>query len=553
MLLLDAKSAFDKILGEFIIKNAFLAGSHGHGLLYLADRLSHRQTYVEWNKTLMGPISDKLGVEQGGVSSDRLYKLANNEQLTVAQQSQLGLDMNGIIVSAIGQADDSCLLSDCIFKLQHLLSLTVDYFSKYHVELVPDKTKLLCFTPTGMQSTSFYWKLVSPVSLGSSKIEFSTEAEHVGILRSVEGNLPNIMSRMSAHRRALNGVLSAGLARNHSGNPAASLRIELLYGSPVLLSGLAAMVISGSELRILNQYYKVSLERLQRLHKATPDPVVYFLGGSLPLKALHHMRQLSHLSMIAHLGPSHILHRHGCQTLHSARPSTRSWFLQVRDICSLYSLPDPVSILNNPPTKGSLKCKVKSAIIDYWEEKLRYDASQLDSLVFFRPNFHSLTKPHPIWSSAGSNPYEVEKACIQARMLSGRYRTCWFSRHWLRDSDGSCSLPTCCLNPTPGTLTHILTQCPDLGPARLRVFHLWADYLKDKPFLLNVIRKYTVDASPLLQVQFLLDCTVLPDVIKLKQQHSNSVYDSLLYLTRTLCFSVHKTRLKLLGKWNLKK
>ena len=82
VLLLDAISAFDKILPEFIIRNAFLAGNRGQGLLYLADRLCNRQTYVEWDKCLMGPIQDKQGVEQGGCNSDRLLKLANNEQLT---------------------------------------------------------------------------------------------------------------------------------------------------------------------------------------------------------------------------------------------------------------------------------------------------------------------------------------------------------------------------------------------------------------------------------------------------------------------------------------
>ena len=71
VLLLDVKSAFDKILSEFIIRNAFLAGSRGQGLLYLADRLSNRHTYVEWDKELMGPIVDLLGVEQGGCLSDR--------------------------------------------------------------------------------------------------------------------------------------------------------------------------------------------------------------------------------------------------------------------------------------------------------------------------------------------------------------------------------------------------------------------------------------------------------------------------------------------------
>ena len=81
--MLDAKSAFDKVLVEFIVRNAFLAGSRDQGLLYLADRLSNRLIYVEWDKCLMGPIADKLGVEQGGCLSDRLYKLTNNEQLSV--------------------------------------------------------------------------------------------------------------------------------------------------------------------------------------------------------------------------------------------------------------------------------------------------------------------------------------------------------------------------------------------------------------------------------------------------------------------------------------
>ena len=58
-----------------------MAGSRGESLVFLDNHLRHRKTYVEWCKTLMGPILDKLGVEQGGVNSDRLYKLANNAEL----------------------------------------------------------------------------------------------------------------------------------------------------------------------------------------------------------------------------------------------------------------------------------------------------------------------------------------------------------------------------------------------------------------------------------------------------------------------------------------
>ena len=77
---------------------------------------------------------------------------------------------------------------------------------------------------------------------------------------------------------------------------------------------------------------------------------------------------------------------------------------------------------------------------------------------------------HPIWTTAGNNPHEAEKACCQVRRISGRFRTCWLARHWSGDLSGSCTLPTCHLNPTPGTLTHILLECEDLSFARQCVY-----------------------------------------------------------------------------------
>ena len=58
----------------------------------------------------------------------------------------------------------------------------------------------------------------------------------------------------------------------------------------------------------------------------------------------------------------------------------------------------------------------------WWQKKLRVEAAPLSSLSMFKTNFMSLSRTHPIWTSAGVSPYEVEKATIQARMLSGRYR-----------------------------------------------------------------------------------------------------------------------------------
>ena len=167
-----------------------------------------------------------------------------------------------IHVASIGQADDVALVSNDPHSLQGLIQLATRYAADHHITMVPEKTKLLCYTPRGQEHETAYWKTVRPISMKTLNIPFSNEAEHVGILRStIPGNTPSLLARMSAHNRALFAVLPSGLASHHSSNAAASLRVEKLYGLPVLLSGLAALVLSSKEQDTLNHHHKEKLER----------------------------------------------------------------------------------------------------------------------------------------------------------------------------------------------------------------------------------------------------------------------------------------------------
>ena len=85
MIYLDAQSAFDLALREFIVNNLFEYGVQDQGLLAIDQRLKNRKTVCQWNRSLMGPIKDECGVEQGGKNSSDFYKVYNNEQLNVAQ------------------------------------------------------------------------------------------------------------------------------------------------------------------------------------------------------------------------------------------------------------------------------------------------------------------------------------------------------------------------------------------------------------------------------------------------------------------------------------
>ena len=226
-----------------------------------------------------------------------------------------------------------------------------DYNDKYSVKISHEKTKLLAY--------------------GCANIPFSNEAEHLGIIRStVDGNLPNVLNRILAHKKAMGAILGHGLALNRRGNPSAALRVQQLYGLPVLMSGLASLVLTSSEIGLLDQHYKTSVQNLQKLHLKTPSSVIYFLGGTLPFTAILHLRYLSLFAMITRI-PSDPLNHLARHVFSSLKPSSKSWFWIIRDLCVLYQLPHPLHLLDTPLSKEKFKKLAKSKVIDLWETKLR--------------------------------------------------------------------------------------------------------------------------------------------------------------------------------------
>ena len=141
----------------------------------------------------------------------------------------------------------------------------------------------------------------------------------------------------------------------------------------------------------------------------------------------------------------------------------------------------------------------------------------------------SLTTPHPIWTTANS-PYEISKAVVSSRMLSGRYRTDYLSRHWSnRNPSGNCTLPGC--DEQVGNLEHLLLHCPALADVRSGVVNLWANSMISKPFLLPIVAYHTT-LNPDLHLQFLLDPSSLPVVISTNRDN-NEILSNCFYLART--------------------
>ena len=64
----------------------------------------------------------------------------------------------------------------------------------------------------------------------------------------------------------------------------------------------------------------------------------------------------------------------------------------------------------------------------------------------------------------------------------------------------------------------------------------------------SLVEQYC-NVSSRLFVQFLLDCSVIPDVIAAVQIHGQHILAKLFDITRVWVYALHRDRLKLLGRW----
>ena len=494
----------------------------------------------------MGPIHDQQGQEQGGVSSSDFYKIFSQELLQTAQDSALGVPLGPLTVSAVGQADDTALLSNNIHQLYFLLHLTTLFCAKYQVKLSSEKTKLQVYHKKELNQLVDYVKGMNPIKLDGKSIDFVSSTEHVGLLRSTSGNLPSLLARIASHKKALGAILHSGMARSHRGNPAASIRKQEIYANPVLFSGLGSLVLNDNEVNVIDQHHKETLRNLQRLLPLTPQAVIFFLAGTLPGTAFLHLRQLSIFGIITRMPDSNIIRKHATNIYSFEIISPKSWFHQIRELCLQYSLPHPSLLLSSPILKSKFKNLVKKNVVDFWEQKLRHDSSPLESLQYFHPEYMSLSSPHPIWKTAGASPTKVVMASVQALLISGRFRTEALCSHWSTNSSGFCKLSNSCQ--TVENVEHFLKDCSALDKTRKNLSEFTNSYCTSHPEIKTIVEQYSKPECRLF-CQFIIDCSILPEVIASVQSNGEHILTHLFTITRIWCYTLHRERLKILGRW----
>ena len=186
---------------------------------------------------------------------------------------------------------------------------------------------------------------------------------------------------------------------------------------------------------------------------------------------------------------------------------------------------------------------VWSVISEHWTNKLSIKASTMPNLQLLRSTSLPLgLRPHPIFTTCQTPP-QVRISIIQAKMLSGIYRSCYHSRHWQHNT-GVCLLPDC--GHYPGDLLHLFKSCLYLTPTVKEHTVKANEFLSTYPFLMSLFSRKLAHPS-ISSLQFLPDHSTDDEVLQFPPNFKNVVIPLLFHASWTLIWPVHRARLRVLG------
>ena len=133
-----------------------------------------------------------------------------------------------------------------------------------------------------------------------------------------------------------------------------------------------------------------------------------------------------------------------------------TWSAHLRLLCIQYSLPDPLSLmLNPPPSKDVWKSIVTTKITAFHEARLRNKAEENSKMNFLNVSLLGLSgKCHPIISSI-TDSRDIPKLRMQLKFLTGDVLT---KDRLVKQNQGADPYCDLC-HAHPETSEHIITHC----------------------------------------------------------------------------------------------
>ena len=138
----DFKSAFDYINRHALLFKLMTRGFTGRIFTILRDIFNKSKSCVKWNSEVGELFDNMYGVLQGGTISPTLFN-AYIDDMQNLFVNEPGINIGGMKINHLLQADDLILLSETSNGLQRLLNKLAKYCHRWHLILNVTKTKIM--------------------------------------------------------------------------------------------------------------------------------------------------------------------------------------------------------------------------------------------------------------------------------------------------------------------------------------------------------------------------------------------------------------------------
>ena len=235
---LDAKSAFDVVSHENLLRKLYHAGMQGVSWSLIHSLHAEAESVVKWNGAYSEVFKVEQGVRQGGILSIDLYKLYGNGLFDRLQISGVGCHIGKISCVAPGCADDVTILVENKRILQLLVDIAVDYSCMERYLLQPFKSVLLEICQDVRRSPPDD----SVVMMKEQPMPIVEEAMHMGVLRSADTQETAVSHNIQKARRTVYSLMGSGLHGENGLDPETSIHLLQTYVLPVLVYGLEVVL-----------------------------------------------------------------------------------------------------------------------------------------------------------------------------------------------------------------------------------------------------------------------------------------------------------------------
>jgi hypothetical protein len=382
---LDGEAAFPSVNREIQIRELFSVGERGDLLNYSKNTYENTECHINQNGLLSPKISEYKGNRHGhtrGRASGH-YKAYINPCLIALNKPKLGFHIGPICVTAVSVADDTYVLSGSPRSLQAALDIVSYFGRRYRIVFNADKTKL----------DMDHYKDVSPWHLNDEKISVVDENEHLGfIVSGTSEEQKNADSNIQECRRSLLSLSGPAFSFKCLLSPSVKIHMWHTCNLPILCSGLSGLPARPATMKPITTFHHKILRAFLQLSNSSPIPALHFLLGELPVEARLHMDVLS-LFYNIWVNKDTTVFKIVEYLLKMSGEDSTTWSAHVRLLCLIYSLPDPLQLMNSGSfwSKTKWSTLVKTQITIYHEKQLRAKAVRNSKMNYLNVKISGLS------------------------------------------------------------------------------------------------------------------------------------------------------------------